>query len=144
MNRLNLQMGIPDEVFVLGASAFVEAIAQFKILPFIVLLAQLCPAGSEGSLLAFFMSAQCLAGLTSAYLGVGLASFLHISANSFEELPLGILIQAGFALLPVLWINFIPGEEDAKKQLPESSVMETKVGTRNIDTFWLLSFGCLN
>lgn len=127
VNRLNLQMGIPDEVFVLGASAFVEAIAQFKILPFIVLLAKLCPAGSEGSLLAFFMSAQCLAGLTSAYLGVGLASFLHISANSFEELPLGILIQAGFALLPVLWINFIPAEEDAKKQLPESSVMETKV-----------------
>lgn len=127
VNRLNLQMGIPDEVFVLGASAFVEAIAQFKILPFIVLLAQLCPAGSEGSLLAFFMSAQCLAGLTSAYLGVGLASFLHISANSFEELPLGIVIQAGFALLPVLWINFIPGEEAAKKQLPESSVMETKV-----------------
>lgn len=113
VNRVNLQMGIPDELFVLGASAFVEAIAQFKILPFMVLLAQLCPAGSEGSLLAFFMSAQCLAGLTSAYLGVGLASCLHISSNSFDELPLGILIQAGFALLPVLWINFIP-EDQAK------------------------------
>lgn len=120
VNRLNVAMGIPDEVFVFGASAFVEAIAQFKILPFMVLLAQLCPAGSEGSLLAFFMSAQCLAGLTSAYLGVGLASFLHISANSFEELPLGILVQAGFALLPVLWINFIPdepvGDDDASKK----------------------------
>ncbi|KAG0612698.1 hypothetical protein M758_6G046600 [Ceratodon purpureus] len=111
VNRVNLQIGIPDEFFVLGASAFVEAIAQFKILPFMVLLAQLCPAGSEGSLLAFFMSAQCLAGLTSAYLGVGLASCLHISSNSFDELPLGILIQAGFALLPVLWINFIPEEQ---------------------------------
>ena len=117
VNRVNLQMGIPDEFFVLGFSAFVEAIAQFKILPFIVLLAQLCPAGSEASLLAFFMSAQCLAGLMSAYLGVGLASCLHISSNSFDELPLGIVIQAGFALLPVLWINFVP-EDQAKCASP--------------------------
>lgn len=131
VNRVNLQMGVPDEYFVLGASAFIEAIAQFKILPFMVLLSQLCPAGSEGSLLAFFMSAQCLAGLTSAYLGVGLASLLHISANSFEELPLGILIEAGFALLPVMWINIIPEEAEAAAtegsagQLPDSTSRDT-------------------
>ena len=137
VNRVNLQMGIPDEYCVMGASAFVEAIAQFKILPFMVLLAQLCPAGSEGSLLAFFMSAQCLAGLTSAYLGVGLASCLHISSNSFDELPLGILIQAGFALLPVLWINFIPEDQaktasptddtTSRQLLPSSTTKDTSV-----------------
>ncbi|CAK9221190.1 unnamed protein product [Sphagnum troendelagicum] len=113
VNQINVEFGIPDEYFVLGASAFVEAIAQFKILPFMVLLAQLCPSGSEGSLFAFFMSAQCLAGMMSAYLGVGLASYLHISSGSFDELPQGIFIEAMFTMLPVLWINFIP--EDFKE-----------------------------
>lgn len=118
VNRVNLQLGIPDGTFVLGASAFVEALAQFKILPFMVLLAHLCPPGSEGSVFAFFMSAQCLACTMSAYLGVGLASYLHISSNSFNELPLGIIIQASFALLPVLWINFIPEEESKPSSSP--------------------------
>lgn len=119
VNRVNLQLGIPDEYFVLGASAFVEAIAQFKILPFMVLLAQLCPSGSEGSLFAFFMSAHCLAGTMSAYLGVGLASYLHISSNSFDELPLGIFVQASFALLPVLWINLIPEQTEPSPSLQQ-------------------------
>jgi folate/biopterin transporter len=110
VKRINLDLGIPDKWFVLGASAFVEAIGQFKILPFMVLLAKLCPHGSEASLFAFFMSAQCLASLTNGYLGVALASYLHISAHDFSGLPLGILIQAFFALIPVLWIGLIPSE----------------------------------
>jgi hypothetical protein len=47
----------------------------------------------------------------SAYFGVGLASYLQISATSFSGLPLGIFIQAVFAVLPVIWINFIPEAE---------------------------------
>jgi len=108
VKRINLDLGIPDKWFVLGASAFVEAIGQFKILPFMVLLGQLCPTGSEASLFAFFMSAQCLAGLTNGYLGVALASYLGISGSDFSALPLGICIQACFAMLPVLWIGLIP------------------------------------
>lgn len=113
VKRINLDLGIPDKWFVLGASAFVEAIGQFKILPFMVLLAKLCPPGSEASLFAFFMSAQCLAGLTNGYLGVALASYLQISAHDFSGLPLGICIQAFFALIPVLWIGLIPPEPKA-------------------------------
>lgn len=108
VSRWSIRAGIPDHIFVLGTSAFVEAIAQFKVLPFMVLLTQLCPAGSEGSLLAFFMSCHCLASILSGYLGIALASFLHLSADSFSGLPLGILIQSSAALLPLLWISNIP------------------------------------
>lgn len=108
--RLNIRVGVPDRVFVLGASAFVEAIGQFKILPVMVLLTQLCPAGSEASLLAFSMSCHCLASIVSGYLGVGLASALHLSAISFTGLPLGLILQSVFALTPLLWLSFIPGE----------------------------------
>ncbi|XP_024379647.1 probable folate-biopterin transporter 7 [Physcomitrium patens] len=125
VNRINLEFGIPDKWFVLGASAFVEAIGQFKILPFMVLLAKLCPPGSEASLFAFFMSAQCLASLTNGYLGVVLASSLRISGNDFSGLPLGIFIQAFFALIPVLWIGLIPSEPKTVA-VSQSDEIETK------------------
>lgn len=108
VKRMNVGMGIPDWVFVMGLSAYVEAINQFKVLPFMVLLGQLCPAGSEGALLAAFMSMQCLATIISGYMGVTLASMLHISSHDFSELPTGILIQSLAALLPLFWIFFIP------------------------------------
>ena len=106
--RLNIKAGIPDRFYILGASAFVEAIAQFKVLPFSIMLSQLCPPGSEASLLAFFMSCHCLALIVSGYTGTMLASFLNLSVDSFVGLPLGILIQSLAALLPLLWISCIP------------------------------------
>jgi len=122
VKRINLEYGIPDKWFVLGASAFVEAIGQFKILPFTVLLAQLCPPGSEGSVFAFFASAQTIAGLTNGYLGVALANYLKITAKDFSGLPLGIIIQSFCAMLPVLWIGLIPGEPKRTKEIQMNAV----------------------
>lgn len=124
VKRINLEYGIPDKWFVLGASAFVEAIGQFKILPFTVLLAQLCPPGSEASVFAFFASAQTVAGLTSGYLGVALANHLKITAKDFSGLPLGIIIQSFCAMLPVLWIGLIPGEPKRNKGIQMTAVEE--------------------
>ena len=124
VKRINLEYGIPDKWFVLGASAFVEAIGQFKILPFTVLLAQLCPPGSEASVFAFFSSAQTIAGLTNGYLGVALANYLQITAKDFSGLPLGIFIQSFCAMLPVLWIGLIPGEPKRDKELQMKAVEE--------------------
>lgn len=124
VKRLNLEIGIPDKWFVLGASAFVEAIGQFKFLPFTVMLAQLCPPGCEASVFAFFASAQTVAGLTNGYLGVALANSLKISANDFSGLPLGICIQAFCAMLPVLWIGLIPGEREKVKEVQMDTMAE--------------------
>lgn len=124
VKRINVEWGIPDKWFVLGASAFVEAIGQFKILPFTVLLAQLCPPGSEASVFAFFASAQTIAGLTNGYLGVALANYLQITAKDFSGLPLGILIQSFCAMLPVLWIGLIPAEPKRHKEIQMNAVEE--------------------
>ncbi|KAJ7550281.1 hypothetical protein O6H91_07G092100 [Diphasiastrum complanatum] len=120
VKRVNLLLGIPDEYYVLGASAFVEAISQFKVLPFLVLLAKLCPAGSEGSLFAFFMSCLCLASILSGYFGVALASCLQISSDNFTHLPVGIFIQSMAALLPILWVRYLP--DDTQKAIVKRKV----------------------
>ncbi|XP_024543929.1 probable folate-biopterin transporter 7 [Selaginella moellendorffii] len=127
VNRINLQLGIPDHFYILGASAFVEAIGQFKILPFMVFFAKLCPAGCEGSLLAFFMSCQCLSCIVSGYLGVALASFLAISASDFTQLGVGIVVQALAALVPLLGLSLLPGGEMEDEEEEEQEKGAAKV-----------------
>lgn len=102
------QMGMPDTLYVVIFSGFLEVLFFFKFLPFTVLLAQLCPQGCEGSIMAFLMSAVALAFIVSGYLGVALASYIKITGSDFSGLPLGLVIQASCTLLPIFWSSCIP------------------------------------
>lgn len=106
--RINIFFGLPDKLWVLGASAFTDAINQFKFMPFLILSARLCPPGIEGTLFAVFMSAYNLGGTISGYFGATLASYLNISATSFDQLAFGLSIQALCTLLPVPLLFMIP------------------------------------
>eukprot|EP00850_Spirogloea_muscicola_P013859 SM000096S24888 [mRNA] locus=s96:317224:320327:- [translate_table: standard] len=108
VSRINLKLGLPDKLFVLGASAFGDAVNQFKFMPFLVLSAQLCPPGIEGTLFAVFMSASNLGGNASGYLGACLASYLNIDGNHFEHMTIGVAIQAACTLLPIFFLFLIP------------------------------------
>ncbi|KAL5698832.1 hypothetical protein ACHQM5_029815 [Ranunculus cassubicifolius] len=116
VKRMYLNIGISDSVYVVIISGLLEVLVLFKVLPYSVLLAQLCPKGCEGSLMAFLMSTVALAGIISGCLGVALASFVGISGNDFSGLPQGILIQAGFALLPLFWSSWIPSYTKSSKE----------------------------
>ncbi|RHN72959.1 putative folate-biopterin transporter, major facilitator superfamily domain-containing protein [Medicago truncatula] len=102
------QMGVPDTLYVVIFSGFLEVLFFFKFLPFTVLLAQLCPQGCEGSIMAFLMSAVALAFIVSGYLGVALASYIKITGSDFSGLSLGLVIQASCTLLPIFWSSCIP------------------------------------
>ncbi|XP_004486501.1 probable folate-biopterin transporter 7 [Cicer arietinum] len=102
------QIGMPDTLYVVIFSGFLEVLFFFKILPFTVLIAQLCPQGCEGSIMAFLMSAVALAFIVSGYLGVALASYIKITGSDFSGFPLGLLIQAACTLLPIFWSSCIP------------------------------------
>ncbi|CAL0301756.1 unnamed protein product [Lupinus luteus] len=108
VRQINLKLGISNEVFALCFSGLAEILAQFKLLPFSVLLATLCPKGCEGSLTSFLASALCLSSIISGFLGVGLASLLGITSGNFSGLTTGILIQFLAALLPLRLIHYVP------------------------------------
>ncbi|KAE8723412.1 putative folate-biopterin transporter 7 [Hibiscus syriacus] len=101
-------LGVPDSVYVVVFSGVLEILFIFKMLPFNVLIAQLCPPGCEGSLMAFVMSALALATIVSGYLGVALASCMGITENDFSGFPLGLQIQAVCTLLPIFFSSWIP------------------------------------
>ncbi|KAJ8763881.1 hypothetical protein K2173_003663 [Erythroxylum novogranatense] len=108
VRQLNLRLGVSNKVFVCCFSGLAESLAQFKLLPFSVLLASLCPRGCEGSLTSFLASALCLSSILSGLLGVGLASLIGITSGNYSALPVGILIQSILALLPLGWIHHVP------------------------------------
>ncbi|KAF7837400.1 FBT8 [Senna tora] len=116
VKQINLRLGIRNEVFALCFSGFAETIAQFKLLPFSVLFASLCPRGCEGSLTSFFASAVCLSSIVSGFLGVGLASLLGITSGDYSGLTKGIMIQFVAALVPLLWIHSVPKSQPVSEK----------------------------
>lgn len=109
-------MGVPDSLYVVIFSGFLEVLFFFKILPFSVLIAQYCPPGCEGSLMAFVMSAIALAFIASGYFGVALASYIGVTGNDFSTFPVGLLIQAVCTVLPIYWSSCIPDDVKSKSR----------------------------
>ncbi|KAF0922884.1 hypothetical protein E2562_002133 [Oryza meyeriana var. granulata] len=77
--------GIPDSMYTIVFSGLLEGLMLFKVLPFSVLVAKICPSGCEGSVMAFVMSALALATIISGYLGVALAEFMGVSGEREKE-----------------------------------------------------------
>ncbi|KAF4399011.1 hypothetical protein G4B88_023605 [Cannabis sativa] len=106
-------IGVPDGVYVVIFSGLLEVLFFFKILPFSVVIARLCPAGCEGSLMAFVMSAIALAMIVSGYLGVALAACVGMSpANEFSGLPKALIVQAICTVVPLYWSSCIPNDNE--------------------------------
>ncbi|KAL6972263.1 hypothetical protein U1Q18_031951 [Sarracenia purpurea var. burkii] len=111
------RMGMmPDSLYVVVFSGLLEVLCFFKILPFSVVVAGLCPPGCEGSLMAFLTSSIALAIIVSGYLGVALASYVGVTANDFSGLPTALLIQAACTLLPLYWSACIPDDPPKTKR----------------------------
>ncbi|KAK9272624.1 hypothetical protein L1049_003000 [Liquidambar formosana] len=102
------KMGVPDCVYIVIFSGFLDVLFFLKIPPFSVLTVQLCQLGCEGSLMAFLMSAIALAFIVNGYLGVALAKFVGVTGNDFSGLPHALIIQAPCTLVPLYWWSCIP------------------------------------
>ncbi|KAJ6697184.1 hypothetical protein OIU85_003537 [Salix viminalis] len=108
-------MGVPDLLYVVVFSGLLEVLFFFKLLPFNILMAQLCPSGCEGSLMAFVASATALSFIMSGYLGVALSSFVGVTGSDFSGLPRALLIQAVCTVLPIYWSSWIPDDKTTSK-----------------------------
>ncbi|KAJ6291830.1 hypothetical protein OIU76_023841 [Salix suchowensis] len=112
-------MGVPDLLYVIVFSGLLEVLFFFKLLPFNILMAQLCPSGCEGSLMAFVASATALSFIVSGFLGVALSSFVGVTGSDFSGLPRALLIQAVCTVLPIYWSSWIPDDKTSKNRKNE-------------------------
>ncbi|ANM62933.1 Major facilitator superfamily protein [Arabidopsis thaliana] len=133
VKQINLAFGISNTAFVLCFSSVAEILAQFKILPFSVLLANMCPGGCEGSITSFLASTLCLSSVVSGFTGVGMANMIGITSKNYSNLPAGILIQSLAALVPLWFIHYVPMlepgfEREGKRAMSKKSRRNRRVG----------------
>nr|DAD20089.1 TPA_asm: hypothetical protein HUJ06_021552 [Nelumbo nucifera] len=130
IKQINLRLGIPNEAYVLCFSGLAEMVAQFKLLPFSILFANLCPPGCEGALTSFLASALCLSSIISGFLGVGLASLIGVTSGDYSRLPLGISLQFLAALVPLGWLSRLPMSQPISKERKRSVSKKGRKGRR--------------
>jgi hypothetical protein len=110
------KIGVPDSIYTIVFSGMLEGLMFFKVLPFSVLIANLCPSGCEGSVMAFVMSALALSTIISGYLGVALAEYMGVSGDDFSALPVCLLIEAACTMLPLCCSSLIKERTEKEKK----------------------------
>jgi len=110
--RWNLEVGIPDSVFVLGSSGASMIIRQWQWMPGTVVMSQLCPKGMEAIMFALLAGCmnmgQQIAEYVGAYLLVELG--VHPTGAPSEDAQFQNLWKASCiaTLLPAVTIMLIP------------------------------------
>jgi folate/biopterin transporter len=110
VTHANRALGIDDQWFSIGDSLILTVIGQIAYMPVLVLCARLCPPGVEATLFALLMSITNLAGLLSYEGGALLTHWLGITDRNFDNLWLLVLITNLSTLLPLPFLNWLPGE----------------------------------
>jgi hypothetical protein len=81
VTRVNLRLGIPDHVFVLGDEAVSRAFKRLCMMPVYVLAARIVPPGIEGTVFALLMSVSNFGGEKS---GSWVEIFWFLDSCSFR------------------------------------------------------------
>lgn len=108
VSRVNLRMHIPDRAFVLSDAALTDAISKLKLMPMLVLSAQLCPNGIEGTVFAFLMSVSNFGFTSGSWFGALLLKWLHVQKDDYSRLWLAVLIRSLMRLSPLLFLFLVP------------------------------------
>lgn len=133
--RWNVQVGVPDTLFVLGADAFQLVVQQWTWIPGIVILSQLCPDGVEATMYALLAGTSNLGGNIALHLGSYLLAYLDCNPDGspgeteqFRNLWLGAFISACGPLIPLVAVNFlIPDAHQTDRLLPTDTGVELGV-----------------
>jgi len=110
--RLNLSLGIPDTMFVLGSTVSTIVIRQWQWMPGMVVLSQLCPAGMEATMFALLAGCANIGNTIADFVGAYVLECLSVHPTGapnegvqFENLWKASCIAT---MLPALTIGLIP------------------------------------
>lgn len=110
VTHTNRSLGIDDHWFSLGDSLILTVMGQIAYMPVLILAARLCPPGIEATLFALLMSISNTAGLVSHELGAALTHLLGVTETNFDNLWLLVVISNVSTLLPLPFLNWLPGD----------------------------------
>ena len=103
----NRQIGIPDYVFAFLERVVITLVGQFITMPMVVLGAQLCPPGVEGSLYALLMSITNIGDVVANEWGSLLTNMFGVTGTNFANLWKLMLLCHAFDLVPLTGLNLL-------------------------------------
>jgi MFS family permease len=104
VTRINIKIGIPDFLFVIFSSSFLNMLGEIIGMPLLSLAAVLSPESLEATSYSVFMSAINFGGIMSNLLGSMLTSLLGISSKNYSKLPELVIISNFLSLVPLPFI----------------------------------------
>mmetsp|Transcript_20028 Transcript_20028/g.29994 ORF Transcript_20028/g.29994 Transcript_20028/m.29994 type:complete len:640 (+) Transcript_20028:70-1989(+) len=105
VTRVNVKMGIPDEVFIFGEELIGPIIRRLAQMPMLILAARLCPPGVEATLFALNMGLSNFGVTIGDYLGQALLGALGgVEPPEFKNLEVYVVIRSLCRLLPILLV----------------------------------------
>lgn len=113
--RWNVQVGIPDTVFVLGSEVVQTVIAQLNSMPFGVIMLGLCPPGMEASLYAIMAGSSNLGNAFASYKGAAVLEWLDVKPSGnmtgesaqFNNLWIASTISLCIQVVPLFFIMIL-------------------------------------
>lgn len=85
VTRLNVKIGIPDQAFAMSDTFILRFTGVFQFLAVLVLCAQICPEGIEGTLFAVLMGILNAAGSVSDFVSAALTNYFGVSCVKVAE-----------------------------------------------------------
>ncbi|XP_021747265.1 probable folate-biopterin transporter 3 isoform X2 [Chenopodium quinoa] len=131
--RLNLNLYIPDYLFIVIDEGVSHMIGRLKWMPLLVLSSKLCPSGIEGTFFALLMSIDQVGMLTSTWAGGFVLHYLHVTRSEFENLWLAVLLRNLLRLTPIFLLFLVPRTDPNLPVLP-SEISKTKRDTEMLTT----------
>ncbi|KAH0472783.1 MAG: uncharacterized protein KVP18_002472 [Porospora cf. gigantea A] len=127
VDHINRAWGIPDTVFVLSGGFLNEAVAELQLLPLLVIGAEICPPGLEGSVYAALISVRNL-GMACAKLSSSIGAwYFHVTATDFTYLAEFIIVCGVFNLVPLPFTFLVPSQADLKTLKAEEKLVTERV-----------------
>jgi len=112
--RLNVKVGIPDQVFVITTSVLESVVQQWQDMPSIVIISQLCPEGMEAVVFALVNSSFNIGGMVGANTGALLLQWLKCEPSGedsesaqFEYLWLAAVLNSVMQVIPLVLMRWL-------------------------------------
>ncbi|CAM9143249.1 unnamed protein product, partial [Ectocarpus fasciculatus] len=108
VSRVNIKIGVPDEVVVLiSDTTLSEMMKRLIFVPMYVLAARVCPPGAEATVFAMFMSLSNFGSQVSIYFGSFLVHVMGIHEDNYDNFIYLIIIRSIARLFPIPLIYYL-------------------------------------
>ncbi|KAF4674359.1 hypothetical protein FOL47_009381 [Perkinsus chesapeaki] len=137
-SRVNLKIGIPDKVFVVGSTALVQVGQLLIYMPGFLMLSYMCPKNLEGMMFALLAAIQNFASLGTGSTTAYISKSLHVSPRGFpgidesaqfDNLWIVSLICILVQLIPLGFLWLLPDSPMDELLLPRDQCTSAIVGS---------------